>query len=140
MTAKLGLLILVSWLALGRVEATPEAGFWARASGAGCRVPLAGQEGTPASPAQQGPSEQVDDDQTTPPIEQRRHLSRRFPAGKVGRSFALDTRYGRVQINAWNKQEIKVETDLVARAETPAAATQILDALGVQYLAYDATT
>jgi hypothetical protein len=82
----------------------------------------------------------VDGDQSLPPIEQRRHLSRRFPVSKAGQSFMLDTRYGRVQINAWNKQEIKVETDLVARAETPVAATQILDALSVQYLAYDATT
>ncbi|RZK24300.1 MAG: hypothetical protein EOO56_01935 [Hymenobacter sp.] len=141
MTAKLGLLLLLSWLLIGRVGATPATGFWARADGAGHPNCLAGQEETTvASPAQQGPGDQLDDDQTTPPIEQRRHLSRHFPAGKLGRSFALDTRYGRVQINAWGKQEIKVETDLVARAETPAAATQILDALAVQYLAYDATT
>jgi hypothetical protein len=136
MTNKLGLLVLLSWLALGMVEAAPTSRFWV---GNGSIWRLSFAEGQ-KSFVQQGPAEQTDDDQTTPPIEQRRHLSRRFPAGKVGRSFALDTRYGRVQINAWGKQEIKVETDLVARAETPAAAAQILDALGVQYLAYDATT
>nr|GFD55648.1 hypothetical protein [Tanacetum cinerariifolium] len=47
---------------------------------------------------------------------------------------------GRVQLNAWNKNEIKVETELVARAETPEAAAQLLGALGVQYLDYDAST
>jgi hypothetical protein len=136
MTNKLGLLVLLSWLALGMVEAAPTSRFWVGNSSIWRLSFAEGQK----SFVQQGPAEQTDDNQTTPPIEQRRHLSRRFPAGKVGRSFALDTRYGRVQINAWGKQEIKVETDLVARAETPAAAAQILDALGVQYLAYDATT
>ena len=130
MTAKLGLLVLLGWLTLSKAWAT----------GGGYSAYDSPKGRLQAGPTQQGPAEQVDDDQATPPIEQRRHLSRRFSAGQVGRSFALDTRYGRVQINAWGKQEIKVEADLVARAETPAAATQILDALGVQYLAYDATT
>lgn len=99
-----------------------------------------GQDGpAQTNPAQQGPNEQPDGEQTIPSVEQHRHLSRRFSAGK-GRAFALDTRYGRVQIYAWNKQDIKVETDLVARAETPAAAAQILGALSVQYLDYDAST
>lgn len=133
--------LLLSWLSLPA---------WAGAGSAKWlpRVAISKAEGNdnnqdgPAqtSATQQGPTEQVDSDQGLPPIEQRRHLSRRFSVSKAGQSFTLDTRYGRVQINAWNKREIKVETDLVARAETPMAAAQILDALSVQYLAYDANT
>lgn len=74
-----------------------------------------------------------------PPIEQRRRLSRRF-AVKVGQPFSLDTRYGRVRLNAWDKPEIKVEAELVARSETAAGAAQLLDGLQVQWLDYDART
>jgi hypothetical protein len=123
-------LLLLGWLAAGPLAAYPLIG--AEAS-------LAGQDG-PAQTGQQNLSEISDGDQTVPPAEQRRHLSRRFAVGKAHRLFALDTRYGRVQINAWNKSEIKVETELVARAETPEAAAQLLGALGVQYLDYDAST
>jgi len=136
-----GLLLIASWLGL-------PARAWVLAACTGLpkveasKGNAADQDGpAQASQTQQGPTtEQVDGEQTLPPIEQRRHLSRRFPVSKAGQSFALDTRYGRVQLNAWNKQEIKVETDLVARAETSVAAAQILDALSVQYLAYDANT
>jgi hypothetical protein len=135
-----GLVLLVSWLTLPALGWAAPAYNWLPRIEAS-RSSSIDQEGhAQASPSQQGPTEQVDSDQSLPPIEQRRHLSRRFPVSKVGQSFTLDTRYGRVQVNAWNKQEIKVETDLVARAETPIAATQILDALSVQYLAYDANT
>jgi hypothetical protein len=132
--------LVLSWLTLPALGWAAPAHNWLPRIEAS-RSSSIDQEGhAQASPSQQGPTEQVDSDQSLPPIEQRRHLSRRFPLSKVGQSFTLDTRYGRVQVNAWNKQEIKVETDLVARAETPVAATQILDALSVQYLAYDATT
>ena len=73
-------------------------------------------------------------------VEQRRRLSRRFAVPKTGRAFSLDTRYGRVQISPWNRAEIKVEAELVARAETDAGAQLVLDALGVQWLNYDART
>jgi hypothetical protein len=123
-------LLLLGWLAMGPLAAYPiglaEAG-------------RAGQDG-PVQTGQQNPGDVTDGDQAVPPVEQRRHLSRRFAVGKLNRSFALETRYGRVQINAWNKNEIKVETELVARAETPEAAAQLLSALGVQYLDYDAST
>lgn len=72
--------------------------------------------------------------------EQRRHLSRSYAVPKAGRAFSLDTRYGRVQLNPWNKREIKVDAELVARSETEAGARQVLDALGVQWLDYDART
>jgi hypothetical protein len=132
MTASRRLLagLLLGWLAAGPLTAR---------AGAGPARQTPAQEG-PAQIGQQNPNDGADGDQTVPPAEQRRHLSRRFAVGKAGRSFALDTRYGRVQINAWNKNEIKVETELVARAETPEAAIQLLSALGVQYLDYDAST
>lgn len=75
-----------------------------------------------------------------PPLEQRRHLSRTYAVPRAGRAFSLSTRYGRVQINPWNRPEIKVEAELIARAETAAAAAQLLDALDVQWLDYDAKT
>lgn len=71
-------------------------------------------------------------------IEQRRHVLQRFAVPKGGRALALDTRYGRVQLTPWDKAEIRVEAELVGRAETAAGARQVLDALGVQFLAYDA--
>jgi hypothetical protein len=122
--------LLLGWLVAGQATAHP------RATSHG-QVPQ--QEG-PGQAGQQSPGDGSDGDQTVPPVEQRRHLSRRFAVGKLSRPFALETRYGRVQINAWSKNEIKVETELVARAETPEAAAQMLGALGVQYLEYDATT
>ncbi|WP_201985689.1 hypothetical protein [Hymenobacter rubidus] len=73
-------------------------------------------------------------------VEQRRHISRSYSVPKAGRPFSLDTRYGRVQINPWNKHEIKVEAELVARSETEAGVRQVLDALGVQWLDYDCKT
>jgi hypothetical protein len=135
-----GLVLLTSWV-------LASAPTWATGLADRLIVPLEtsltsydGQDGpAQTSPTQQGPSEQPDAEQATPSVEQHRHLTRRF-SGSKGRAFALDTRYGRVQIYAWNKQEIKVETDLIARAETPAAAAQILSSLGVQYLDYDAST
>ena len=91
--------------------------------------------------SQPGQSEQPDGPAAAQPqVEQRRRLSRSYAVPKAGRAFSLDTRYGRVQINPWNKREIKVEAELVARAETDAGARQVLDALGVQWLDYDART
>ncbi|MDO7844936.1 hypothetical protein Q5H92_01095 [Hymenobacter sp. M29] len=72
--------------------------------------------------------------------EQRRRLSRSYSVPKTGRPFSLETRYGRVQVNTWSKHEIKVEAELVARSETEAGARLVLDALGVQWLDYDART
>jgi len=94
-----------------------------------------------AGSVQEVPAAQVPDHQeATPPIEQRRHFSRSIKVTKVGQSFSLDTRYGRVRVSAWDKPEMKVEAELIARAETPAAATQLLDGLSVQWLDYDART
>ena len=50
-------------------------------------VPTGGQAG-PANQAQGQPTQQ----ETTPPIEQRRRLGRSFRVTKTGQAFALDTR------------------------------------------------
>ncbi|MDB5236090.1 MAG: hypothetical protein JWR44_3083 [Hymenobacter sp.] len=100
----------------------------------------------PDQTLQQNPQQNPQPDQPTGQddanlqVEQRRRLSRSYAVPKAGRAFSLDTRYGRVQINPWNKKEIKVEAELVARAETDTGARQVLDALGVQWLDYDAKT
>ena len=98
---------------------------------------VANRQGAPTAPSQVG--QEIDAD-TAPPVEQRRHLSRRYRVPAAGRPFALEARYGRVQINTWAKAEIKVDAELVARSETDAGARQVLDALGVQWLDYDART
>ncbi len=79
-------------------------------------------------------------DDAAPPIEQRRRFSRSLRVTKPGQAFSLDTHYGHVRINTWNKPEMKVEAELIARAETPAAAAQLLAGLSVQWLDYDART
>ncbi len=101
-------------------------------------APLQGstQDGPAQAAAPQVPTGQ----EASPPIEQRRHFSRIMRVAKVGQGFSLDTRYGRVRVSTWNKPEIKVEAELVARAETPAAAAQLLTDLNVQWLDYDART
>ncbi len=98
--------------------------------------------GTALEPQQTMPAaEQLEDQEaSTLQMEQRRRLSRSYAVPKAGRAFSLDTRYGRVQINPWNKSEIKVDAELVARSETADGARQVLDALSVQWLDYDAKT
>jgi hypothetical protein len=96
-------------------------------------APVNGQDGpvTQAQPNQE---------QANPPIEQRRRISRSFRVAKAGQAFALDTRYGHVRVGTWNKPEMKVEAELIARAETAVGAEQLLSGLGVQWLDYDART
>ena len=98
--------------------------------------------GLASEPQQTVPAAEQPEDPaaTTLQMEQRRRLSRSYAVPKAGRAFSLDTRYGRVQINPWNKPEIKVDAELVARSETADGARQVLDALGVQWLDYDAKT
>ena len=127
------------WVAVG-----PGVAVLVRSSEAGrANAALFGSEGPPMQepPQPKPPLEQPDGQEaTSPQAELRRQVSRRYAVPKAGRAFSLDTRYGRVQINPWNKSEIRVEAELVARAETEAGARQVLDALGVQWLDYDART
>lgn len=90
--------------------------------------------------SQDGPTAQPSQEQANPPMEQRRRISRSFRVAKAGQAFALTTRYGHVRVSTWNKPEMKVEAELIARAETAAGAEQLLSGLGVQWLDYDART
>ncbi|WP_149867294.1 hypothetical protein [Solirubrum puertoriconensis] len=65
-----------------------------------------------------------------PAFEKSRKISRTFKA-VPGRQFTLDTRYGRVQVNTWSRNEIKTEVDIIARAEEEAKAQQLLDMIQV---------
>ena len=125
-------------------------GYWV-ALGPGVAIRVLAPEARRAEEALFGPAPELqqpisaaeqpeDPAATTLQMEQRRRLSRSYAVPKAGRAFSLDTRYGRVQINPWNKPEIKVDAELVARSETADGARQVLDALGVQWLDYDAKT
>jgi hypothetical protein len=100
-------------------------------------VPPYGEQNLPQDP-QPGQGDEQEDAELQ--VEQRRRVSRSYAVPKAGRPFSLNTRYGRVQINPWNKMEIKVDAELVARAETNADAHRVLEALEVQWLDYDAKT
>ncbi|WP_210521035.1 hypothetical protein [Hymenobacter terricola] len=131
------------------VHAQPSQGLWV-AVGPGVAIRVQTPEarraeealfGPVQEPAQNPQPDQTDgQDAASLQVEQRRRLSRSYAVPKAGRPFSLDTRYGRVQINTWNKKEIKVDAELVARSETDAGARQVLDALGVQWLEYDCKT
>ncbi|RZL12948.1 MAG: hypothetical protein EOO62_09605, partial [Hymenobacter sp.] len=99
-------------------------------------APVNGSSQNGPAAAQVQPSQE----QANPPMEQRRRISRSFRVAKAGQAFALTTRYGHVRVSTWNKPEMKVEAELIARAETAAGAEQLLSGLGVQWLDYDART
>lgn len=142
-------LALVGLLHAHGAAAQAGPGYWV-AVGPGVAIRVLSPAERQAAAAMFGPAEndpqETAIDQTEGPddaegqIEQRRRLSRSYAVPKAGRAFSLDTRYGRVQITPWDRPEIKVDAELVARAGTDAAARQALDALGVQWLDYDAKT
>jgi len=84
----------------------------------------------------QGPQE---DPQPGPAIEKSRKLSRTYPA-VAGRSYSVDTRYGRVQINTWGRNEIRTDVEMVSRADTEEKAQLLLDMMQVQGTEQDAET
>lgn len=62
--------------------------------------------------------------------EKSRRITRSF-AAVAGRPLTVDTRYGRVQVNTWTRNEIKAEVDIVARADEEGKAQQLLDMIQV---------
>ncbi|MCB2376125.1 hypothetical protein LGH70_00915 [Hymenobacter sp. BT635] len=90
-----------------------------------------GQNGT------QGPQE--DASSTAPAVEKNRKLSRTYAAA-ANRPYNLETRYGRVQINTWSRNEIRTDVDIITRADTEEKAQQLLDMIQVQMSEADATT
>jgi hypothetical protein len=62
--------------------------------------------------------------------EKTRRITRSFKA-VAGRPLTVETRYGRVQINTWARNEIKAEVDIIARADEDGKAQQLLDMIQV---------
>ncbi len=89
----------------------------------------------------QGPLdlEPQQDGTPVPAAEKTRKLSRTF-AVPNGKPFALDTRYGRVQVNVWNRQEIRTDVDVITRADTDEKAQQLQEMIQVQILETDPNT
>ncbi|WP_045688303.1 hypothetical protein [Hymenobacter sp. AT01-02] len=134
---------VVGWLlgvpvAMAQVVPVPASNaavqYYQGTEGASTVVP----QGTPADGRQgstaQGPQEEA----TTPAVEKVRKLSRTFAAN--GRPFFLDTRYGRVQVNVWNRNEVRTDVDIITRADSEEKAQQLQDMIQVQLLDYDAAT
>lgn len=95
------------------------------------------QHGGPAEGGQGGPAAETagppqTDDQPGPTSEKSRKLSRTFAAATT-RPYALDTRYGRVQINTWDRPEVRTDVEIITRADTDAKAQQLLDMIDVQF-------
>ncbi|MBC8081725.1 MAG: hypothetical protein H7Z21_00810 [Hymenobacter sp.] len=109
--------------------------FWPQ-SGAPELMP--GRRCPQARPADMVP-DQHEGEVTPPAAEKTRKLSRTF-AVPSGKPFALDTRYGRVQVNVWNRAEIRTDVDIITRADTDEKAQQLQEMIQVQVLEADPAT
>ncbi|MBT9391940.1 hypothetical protein KLP40_02085 [Hymenobacter sp. NST-14] len=89
-----------------------------------------------AAGSTQGPQEEGQ-----PPlaVEKVRKLSRTFPASAT-KLYTLDTRYGRVQVNVWNRAEVRTDVDIITRAETEEKAQELQNMIQVQLLDKDPVT
>ncbi|SHI68567.1 hypothetical protein SAMN02745146_1385 [Hymenobacter daecheongensis DSM 21074] len=107
---------------------------------AGSHATAAGpQNGSkPPEPTQTAPSAR-EEAQPTLSSEKNRRLSRIYPA-VAGRSYAINTRYGRVQINTWSRNEIRTDVEMISRADTDEKAQQLLDMMQVSSTDQDAET
>jgi hypothetical protein len=98
------------------------------------------QVSQPMQQGPQGPQNSVaDEDATVPAAEKTRKLSRTYAAPN-GKPFSLNTRYGRVQVNVWNRAEIRTDVDITTRADTDEKAQQLQEMIQVQLLETDPTT
>ncbi|MET4108666.1 hypothetical protein [Hymenobacter sp. UYP22] len=105
-------------------------------TGTGQGTPDARQGGPVQGGGGQGPQEEA---QPTPAVEKVRKISRTFPASAT-KLYTLDTRYGRVQVNVWNRPEIRTDVDVITRADTDEKAQQLQDMIQVQLQDKDPTT
>jgi len=76
---------------------------------------------------------------TTPAVEKSRKLSYTYEVA-AGKPYSLETRYGRVQVNTWNRKEIRTDVDIITRADTEDKAQQLQDMIEVQVLDKDPAT
>ncbi|PJJ54733.1 hypothetical protein [Hymenobacter chitinivorans] len=96
-----------------------------------------GQAGQNAAQGpQQGPQEEASS--AVPAVEKSRKLSRTYAA--AGKPYSLETRYGRVQINTWSRNEVRTDVEIITRADTDEKAQQLLDMIQVQMSEADAAT
>ncbi|QJX46089.1 DUF4097 family beta strand repeat protein [Hymenobacter taeanensis] len=82
----------------------------------------------------QGPQ----DDAQAPTVEKVRRLSRTFKA--MGKPYTLDTRYGRVQVNVWSRNEVRTDVDIITRSDTEEKAQQLQEMINVQVAEKDPAT
>ena len=111
-------------------------------------APLPGQSG-PAAPrmssAAQGPAQSTEqgpaqnDGAPAPAVEKVRRLSRTFATSPT-KLYTLDTRYGRVQVNVWNRPEIRTDVTIITRADTDEKAQELQAMIEVELLARDPAT
>lgn len=91
------------------------------------------------SPEQQGTQGPQEMGAAAPAVEKTRKLSRTF-AAHAERPYSLQTRYGRVQINTWNRAEIRTDVDIITRADSEEKAQELLSIIQVQMLENDPVT
>ncbi|QNH62945.1 hypothetical protein [Hymenobacter sediminicola] len=102
--------------------------------------PADGQNGQGPQPTTpQGPQGPQEETSVAPAIEKTRRLSRTF-AVPAGKPYALDTRYGRVQVNVWSRNEVRTDVDIITRADTEDKAQLLQDMIQVQLLENDPVT
>lgn len=96
-------------------------------------------DATQTGPEQQGGQGQQEMGTAAPAVEKTRKLSRTF-AVHAEQSYSLQTRYGRVQVNTWNRPEIRTDVDIITRADSEEKAQELLNMIQVQMLENDPAT
>ncbi|GGE97169.1 hypothetical protein [Hymenobacter cavernae] len=71
--------------------------------------------------------------------EKSRKVSRTFKVS-ASQPYVLETRYGRVQINTWSRNEIRTDAEVITHADTDQKAQQLQDMIEVQMTPNDAET
>lgn len=66
-----------------------------------------------------------------PNVEKSKQISKSYPLGG-GDNVSLNNQFGELKIQTWNKNEIKVDISIVAKAESDEAAQAILDNIYVE--------
>ncbi|WP_426493152.1 hypothetical protein [Hymenobacter sp. 102] len=136
-TALAGVLCITTLNGLAQLP-TPEGAAAYFYAPAGQGLP-GSEQGAPDARQGGGSQGPQDEAQPTPAVEKVRKISRTFPASAT-KLYTLDTRYGRVQVNVWNRPEIRTDVDVITRAETEEKAQQLQEMIQVQLLAKDPAT
>ncbi|TGD81312.1 DUF4097 family beta strand repeat-containing protein [Hymenobacter wooponensis] len=95
-------------------------------------------QGGPVDACQGSTAQGPQDDAQVPAVEKVRKVSRTFAAN--GKPYTLDTRYGRVQVNVWSRNEVRTDVDIITRSDTEEKAQQLQDMIQVQVQETDPAT